>query len=256
VQLFSDSLDHVGLFARSATDLETGYEALLRAGPDGEPVPEAPPADAESLRVGCLGGWFVDNAGPDSLEALDRVADRLGAVEDRLHLERAAAAHAAASVITYAEAGELHLDRIRHLRHRFDPIVRHRLVAAALLPADWYVRAQRARRVWADELQTHFERFDVLLAPATPFAATEIGTETVEIGGETLPARPALGWLTQPLTPTGLPIGVAPVWPGDGQLPIGVQVIAPAGHEDRVLHVLHDLDESGVAASPVAGSVA
>ncbi len=208
------------------------------------------------MRIARLGGWFSDNADDSARTAVDRVADELGArgatmATEPVRLDRAGAALAAASVITYAEAGELHLDRIRTERHRFDPIVRHRLVAAALLPADWYVRAQRVRRVWADELAAQFTDHDVLLAPATPFVAPEIGTETVVIAGQHLAARPALGRLTQPLTPTGVPIGVAPVWPG-GPLPIGVQIIAPPGHEARILAVLATLDAAGVAASPVA----
>ncbi|MCP5029435.1 MAG: AtzE family amidohydrolase [Actinomycetia bacterium] len=252
VQLFSDSLDHVGLFARSADDLRGGFEALERAGPDGDPILQPSHPEPGQLRVGCLGGWFADNAGPEAREAVDLVAEHLGVTAPPAQLERAGAAHAAASVITYAEAGELHLDRIRHHRHRFDPVVRHRLVAAALLPADWYVRAQRVRGVWASEVGALFDRFDVLLAPATPFVAPAIGTETVVIAGEELPARPALGWLTQPLTPTGLPIGVAPTWPGDGRLPLGVQIIAPAGHEERILNLLAELEAAGVTRSPVA----
>lgn len=249
VQLFCDSLDHVGLFARSAADLQTGYHVLASA-PGPAPV-VGPAAGRDRLRVGRLGGWFAEHAGPDALEALDLVAGELGESAPPADLKRARAAHAAASVITYAEAGELHLDRIRHHRDRFDPVVRHRLVAGALLPADWYVRAQRVRSVWAAEVDELFADVDVLLAPATPFVAPEIGTETVTISGEVLPARPALGWLTQPLTPTGLPIGVAPVWPGDGQLPIGVQVIAPAGQERRIMTVLNRLESSGVARSHV-----
>ncbi len=256
VRLFADSLDHVGAFARTATDLAATYRALLAAGPDGDPVLDGPEDDDRPLRVARLGGWFRDNAEDTALAAVDLVADRLAAegamiAAEPARLDRAGGALAAASVITYAEAGELHLDRIRTQRHRFDPIVRHRLVAAALLPADWYIRAQRVRRVWADELAAQFTDHDVLLAPATPFVAPEIGTETVVIDGQELAARPALGRLTQPLTPTGVPIGVAPVWPG-GPLPIGVQIIAPPGHEARILAVLATLDAAGVAASPVA----
>jgi len=258
VQLFADSLDHVGAFARTATDLAAIYRALLGAGPDDDPIAEGLEEPDRPLRVARLGGWFSDNADDDALAAVDLVADRLAAdgatmADEPVQLERAGAALAAASVITYAEAGELHLDRIRTERHRFDPIVRHRLVAAALLPADWYVRAQRVRRVWADELAAQFVHHDILLAPATPFVAPEIGTETVEVGGQLLAARPALGRLTQPLTPTGVPIGVAPVWPG-GPLPIGVQIIAPPGHEARILAALASLEAAGVAASPVATS--
>ncbi|MDG2113825.1 MAG: amidase family protein, partial [Actinomycetota bacterium] len=127
VQLFSDSLDHVGAFARSAGDLGVAFGALADSPMAGTPLPPRP-------RVAVLGGWFADNADSTARAAVGEVADVLGAAA-MVELDLAEAAHAAASVITYAEAGELHLDRIRSDRHRFDPVVRHRLVAGALLPA-------------------------------------------------------------------------------------------------------------------------
>lgn len=244
MQLFSDSLDHVGAFARSVADLRTIFAALADSPLTGPGLPPTP-------RVGVLGGWFADNADSVASAAVSEVASALDS-KGTVELDLAEAAHAAASVITYAEAGELHLDRIRSERHRFDPVVRHRLVAAALLPADWYVRAQRVRAVWIRQLVAQFEHYDLLVAPATPFVAPVIGTETVVVNGRELPARPAVGWLTQPLTPTGVPIGVAPVWPEGGDLPIGVQILAPHHHEAWVLDALQRLESAGVASSPVA----
>jgi len=245
MQLFSDSLDHVGVMARTAEDLGAVFGVVADSPLTGAPLPPRP-------RVGVLGGWFVDKAGPAARAAVARVAEAMSATRD-VELPLAGAAHAAASVITYAEAGELHLDRIRNDRHRLDPVVRHRLVAGALLPADWYIRAQRVRARWVEQLTAAFEHYDLLLAPATPFVAQPIGTETVTIDGEDLPARPATGWLTQPLTPTGVPIGVAPITglDGAGPLPLGVQVVAPAHHERWVLDALARLEDAGVASSPV-----
>jgi len=249
-QLFSDSLDHVGAFTRSARDLGAWYSVADAGSSDAQPI------DVGQLRVARLGGWFEDNAGEAALDALTSVADTLGADRTPAMLPLAEAAHAAASVITYAEAGELHLDRIRNERAQFDPVVRHRLVAAALLPADWYLRAQRLRQVWVDQLDELFADYDVLLAPATPFPAPIIGTDTVEINGRDLPARPAVGWLTQPLTPTGVPIGVAPMLSAESPLPMGVQVIAKANSERIVLAVLTALEDLGVTTCVVASAQA
>ncbi len=243
VQIFSDSLDHVGPFARSVADLELAAGILVDGG-DPSPFGRSP-------RIGVLGGWFADNADEQAVRAASAVAEQLGDVVS-VELPLAEAAHAAASVITYAEAGELHIDRIRAERDRLDPVVRHRLVAGALLPADWYVRAQRLRAVWAAAIREVFDDVDLLVAPATPFAAPQIGTDTVVVDGRELPARPAVGWLTQPLTPTGVPVGVAPVWESERPLPVGVQVIAPPHRETLVLSALAQLESAGVAASPVA----
>ncbi len=250
VQLFSDSLDHIGAFTRSARDLDAWFSVAGGDAAQGDRV------DVGRLRVARLGGWFHENAGEVALDAVTSAADALGADRTPCLLPLAEAAHAAASVITYAEAGELHLDRVRDERDRLDPVVRHRLVAGALLPADWYLRAQRLRQVWADQLNDTFADYDVLLAPATPFPAPVIGTETVTINGRDLPARPAVGWLTQPLTPTGVPIGVAPIKPEGSTMPIGVQVIAKANDESTVLAVLAELEALGVTTCNVAPSPA
>jgi AtzE family amidohydrolase len=246
VQLFADSLDHLGAFTRSARDLDAWFSVADEDPGDKNPI------DIGRLRVARLGGWFEDYAGEVALDALTAVADALGADRTPAVLPLAEAAHAAASVITYAEAGELHLDRIRNERDRFDPIVRHRLVAGALLPADWYLRAQRLRKVWVEELDALFAHNDVLLAPATPFPAPIIGTESVVLNGRDLPARSAVGWLTQPLTPTGVPIGVAPIKPAGSPMPIGVQVIARANDERTILAVLAELEDRGITTCIVA----
>ena len=95
-------------------------------------------------------------------------------------------------------AGELHRERLKSDRHRLDPLIRYRLTAAALTPAQWYLQAQRVRRMLKQQIDSLFATYDLLIAPATPFPARTIGTETVELGGETIPARSAAGIMTQP----------------------------------------------------------
>jgi AtzE family amidohydrolase len=258
VQLFSTSLDHVGPFARSVADLSLVYNALQGRDPEDpkqspanpEPVALDTTPATDDLRIAVLGGHFRDHASQTARAAVAMAADALGA-QTEVVAPLAAAARAAAAIITYAEAGDLHIDWVRHHRSRLDPLIRDRLTAAALTPAAWYVRAQRVRTAWRQQLQDLFRDCDVLLAPATPDVAHAIGTETIELNGETLPARAAVGLLTQPLTLAGLPIAVAPVWPG-GPLPIGVQIIAPPWREDLVLGVAAQLEQAGVARAPVA----
>ena len=67
--------------------------------------------------------------------------------------------------------------------------------------------------------------FDVLLAASTPCAATPIGAEWFDLGGQRLPVRPNMGVLTQPFSCIGLPVCGVPVWGAHASLPIGVQVI-------------------------------
>ena len=109
------------------------------------------------------------------------------------------------------------------------------------------------RRLLTQQLDALFETYDLLLAPATPFPALVLGTETAELNGETIPARSAAGIMTQPLTPAGVPIAVAPLWPEAGQgLPVGVQLIARPWREADALAAAFMLEQAGVPKAPIA----
>lgn len=254
---FSTSLDHVGLFARSVADLAAGYDACQGRDPCDPMQANRPPESvgkpqAGPLRVAVLGGHFARYAGEAAAEAVAAAAQVLQAKET-VELTLASAGRAAGALITYAEAGELHRERLKTDRHRLDPLIRYRLTAAALTPAQWYLQAQRVRRLLKQQIDALFETFDLLLAPATPFPALTIGAETVELAGETIPARSAAGIMTQPLTPTGVPIAVAPLWPGSGQgLPVGVQLIARPWREVDGLAAAATLEQTGIARAPIA----
>lgn len=110
------------------------------------------------------------------------------------------------------------------------------------------LRVQRFRRLYQDRVNALFADWDVLLAPATPVAATPIGSEWIDINGSAYPARPSLGLLTQPVSFAGCPVVAAPLWPtGTTGLPIGVQIIAAPWREDLALRAAYALQSAGVA---------
>ncbi|MFC7663899.1 hypothetical protein ACFQWF_15930 [Methylorubrum suomiense] len=65
---------------------------------------------------------------------MDHVARALGCSR-RVEIPEAARARASAYLITAAEGAALHLDRLRTRASDFDPAVRDRLIAGAMLPA-------------------------------------------------------------------------------------------------------------------------
>ena len=256
---FVASLDHLGPFARSALDLALVYDVMQ--GFDShdpacvsrpvEPTAEALDLGIAGLRIATLGGYFVDNAGPEARAAVARVSQALDACRG-VELPEVACARAAAFIISNAEGGALHLPDLRTRAADFEPLSRDRFLAGALLPAAWVQQAQRLRRWFALRAAELFEEVDVLLAPATPCTATTLGTEWMAINGQRLPARPSMGLLTQPISCIGLPVCAVPVWGCHPSLPIGVQVIAAPWREDLVLRVAHHLQSMGIASAPVA----
>ncbi|MEO0822980.1 MAG: AtzE family amidohydrolase, partial [Pseudomonadota bacterium] len=253
---FVDSLDHVGPLARSAADLAAAYDALQGHDPDdhasvpraAEPATPALGDGIASLTIGIPDGWFEAHAAEPARAALARTAEALGTAA-RLRpvtLEGVEAGRAAAYLITNAESAALHLPRLRSRLAEFDPDTRDRFLAGALLPAAWVTEAQRVRRRWLGRVLRAFETVDLLVVPATPFTAPEIGQRRIEIGGREVLLRPNLGLLAQPFSCIGLPVVTVPVFE-PGALPIGIQLVAPPWREARALAAAAWLEGAGLA---------
>lgn len=252
---FVASLDHLGPLARSVTDLALAYDAMQ--GPDAddgacttrglEPTLPLIANPVSDLRIAIAGGYFQKNVFPEAVEAVSRVAKALGATRV-VDVPEAARARAAAYVITTTEGASLHLDRLRKRPNDFDPAVRDRLIAGAMVPAALVDRAQKFRRWYRAQLAEIFKSVDVLLAPATPCTAPKLGQVNFNLDGVELPVRANIGIHTQPISFIGLPVIAVPV-PLE-PLPIGVQIIAAPWREDIALRVAHALEKMGVAAAP------
>jgi aspartyl-tRNA(Asn)/glutamyl-tRNA(Gln) amidotransferase subunit A len=255
---FVSSLDHLGPFARSVQDLAWCYDAMQ--GPDeddpwlaerpAEPVASALDEGIGGLRIAVADGYFASGGEAGAYRAVEIAARSLGAMR-RIEIPEAARARAAAYVMTAAEGAALHLDRLRVRPFDFDPSVRDRLIAGAMIPAAWVHRAQRFRRWYRARVLALFDDVDVILAPATPCRAPLIGQATFRLNGADVPLRPNIGVYTQPISFIGLPVAAAPVRIDEG-LPLGVQIIAAPWREDRVLRVARELERNGVARAPVA----
>ncbi|MGY4499264.1 AtzE family amidohydrolase [Bradyrhizobium sp. GM24.11] len=252
---FVASLDHLGPFARSVTDLALAYDAMQ--GPDAddaacttrglEPTLPLIANPVSDLRIAIAGGYFQKNVFPEAVEAIGRVAKALGATKV-VDVPEAARARAAAYVITTTEGASLHLDRLRRRPNDFDPAVRDRLIAGAMVPAPLVDRAQKFRRWYRAQFAEIFKSFDVLIAPATPCTAPKLGQVNFNLDGVELPVRANIGIHTQPISFIGLPVVAVPV-PLE-PLPIGVQIIAAPWREDVALRVAYALEKMGVAAAP------
>jgi len=252
---FVASLDHVGPLARSAHDLALAYDAMQGGDPDDpvcadRPVEPSVPAlrrGIDGLRIAVAGGYFRQGALPEALAAVERVRKSL-AIDREVEIPQAQRARAAAYVITASEAAALHLERLKRRARDFDPAVRDRLIAGALIPAPLIHRAQKFRRWYFDRVLQLFDSVDAIIAPATPCTAPRVGQQTFVLDGVELPVRPNLGIYTQPISFIGLPVVAVPV-PLE-PLPIGVQIIAAPWREDVVLAIACALERAGIAAAP------
>src|SRR5581483_10609075 len=252
---FVSSFDHLGPLARSARDLALAYDAMQGPDPEDpvcqdrgvEPALPALRRGTKGLRIAVAGGYFKKGLFPEACAALDRVAAALHANTD-IEIPEAGRARAAAYIITAAEGANLHFERLRTRANDYDPAVRDRLIAGAMIPAAFVNQAQKFRRQYRAEVLRLFDSVDAILAPATPCTAPAIGQKTFRLDGVELPVRPNIGIYTQPISFIGLPVVAVPV-PLD-PMPIGVQIISAPWREDIALRIAYALEQAGVCAAP------
>lgn len=257
VALFSSSLDHIGTFTRSVRDIATAFD-LLQGTDNRDPVCTKRPPELcspqiergiEGLRIAIASEYFAKGADSETLEAVVQIAQALD-VNDYVTFPEAHRARAAAFVITACEGANLHLDKLRSRSSDFDPATRDRFLAGAMIPAIWYIQAQRFRKWYRDRVREIFQTVDVILAPTTPCPAPLIGQKTMILDGEEILVRPHLGLFTQPLSFIGLPVLSVPIQRSNA-LPLGVQLIAAPYNEALILRVAAVLEAKGVISAPI-----
>lgn len=252
---FVSSFDHLGPLARCTRDLALAYDAMQGHDPE-DPVSTNRPVEPalpqltrglDGLRIAIAGGYFQKQGTSEAFQALDHVAKTLS-VNSEIELPEAHRARAAAYVITTTEGAALHLDRLRERPNDFDPAVRDRLLAGAMIPSSLVMKAQKFRRWYRDQVLTLFKDVDAIIAPATPCTAPAIGQTSFVLDDVEMPVRANLGIFTQPISFIGLPVVAVPV--PLKPIPIGVQIITAPWREDIALRIAQALEEQGAVSAP------
>jgi aspartyl-tRNA(Asn)/glutamyl-tRNA(Gln) amidotransferase subunit A len=271
---FASSLDQIGPFATSVADAAllldviAGHDPMDSTSIDAPYEPLLPLVDRgiEGLRVGIV-DELVEGEGFQSevLDAVDRAArslEKAGAAVDRVSVPSARYGLSAYYVIAPAEASSnlARYDGVRYgLRVKgddvatmnartrdagFGPEVKRRIMLGTYaLSAGYYDafygQAQRVRTLIIRDFARAYETFDVLLSPASPTVAFELGARS---------ADPLAMYLSDVCTiPTNLAGHAAmsvPFGAGEAGLPIGVQVLAPALGEPLMFRTARVLEES------------
>ena len=235
---FADSFDDIGPFTGSLADMVLVWEILSGRSAAQEDRP---------LRVARLGGRFAENVDPDQCATMQAIAPDAPVVA----LPDIARARSAAFLITACEGGRLHRDALARDAMMFDPQVRDRLIAGALLPDDIYDKAQAFRRSFRAAALDLIAPYDVLIAPATPCAAPPVDDPRILIDGAMSPARADLGIHSQPISFTGFPSLAVPLY-RPGRLPLGLQLIGRPGAEPRLFQFAARLEQKGITGVSLA----
>jgi len=267
---FGSSLDQIGPFAHTVDDAALTLEAISGHDPSDSTSIERPPLDLRSkmpmgvagLRVGRITD-LPSGASPDVQARLDEAFDALAAAgAEIVDVEVPAFGYGLTAyyLIAPAEASSnlARFDGVRfgsrttapdtnqmYMATRTDgfgaEVKRRIMLGTYALSAGYqeayYGRAQKVRRLIANDFAAAYAKADVLLTPASPTVAFEIGDKASD---------PLAMYLcdtyTIPSNLSGDPGMSVPFGTGDGGLPVGVQVLAPALQDHAMFRAAAELE--------------
>lgn len=283
---YASSLDQAGPLARSVRDAALALAAMSGPDPrDATTLPSAPPdllallgRGVAGTRVGLLAEAEAPEGGLDpdvgaALESTARRLESLGASLVRASVPRVAHAVAAYYVVATAEASAnlSRFDGVRYGARRgaddlaglyrgtrsagFGAEVKRRvLLGTFALSAGyreaWYERAQRVRALLARDFEEAFRSCDAILCPTAPGVAFRLGEERPD------PVSVYLSDVfTVPASLAGLPALSVPAGLSRDRLPIGMQLVGPAGSEPLLIALAAALEEAAGPGEPPPGAV-
>jgi len=274
---FASSLDCGGVLARSAADCAevlravAGHDARDATSMDvaADDYVAALSTSLQGIRIGIAREYFGAGVDPGVAAAVREALatlERHGAVLVDISLAHADLAIPAYYVIAPAEASSnlSRYDGVRYGHRCADPAsledlyarsraegfgaeVRRRiLVGTYALSAGYfdayYLRAQRVRRLIANDFNAAFAGVDLIAGPTAPTVAFRLGEKSddplamyaadVNTVAVNLAGLPAIS----------VPAGFAPTDAG-GELPVGLQLIAPAFAEGALLAAAHQFQQ-------------
>jgi aspartyl-tRNA(Asn)/glutamyl-tRNA(Gln) amidotransferase subunit A len=267
---FASSLDQAGPMARSAEDCALLLSAMCGPDPDRDSTSLDVAADdfslklndsIEGLRIGIPAEFFGEGLSPDVRARVDEALkqyEALGAKLIPITLPRTELSIPVYYIIAPAEASS-NLSRFDGVKfgHRakdygdladmykktraegFGDEVKRRIMIGTYVLSHgyydaYYLQAQKIRRMIADDFQNAFKECDVIAGPVAPTVAWKIGEKSDD---------PVANYLADIFTLSGslagLPGMSIPVGFGEGQMPVGMQLLGNYCQEARLLNAAH-----------------
>jgi aspartyl-tRNA(Asn)/glutamyl-tRNA(Gln) amidotransferase subunit A len=198
--------------------------------------------DIEGRNIALGVGEYMETSDPEILEAL-RAAAKIfaGQLRCRVHevdvswLREAALAN---KTMTQSDGAAVHRDRLKEHPDWFGEDIRRRLQEGAQTTSTEYILARRTQTEIRKRCEQFFEAYDLLILPTTPIAAPTIeGHDAVEQAGR-------LTRFTAPFNLAGLPALSLPCGFTKDGLPIGLQIVARAWADARVLNAGYAFEQA------------
>jgi Asp-tRNA(Asn)/Glu-tRNA(Gln) amidotransferase A subunit family amidase len=221
IKFAAETLDTIGLLARSVDDADLVTSALVNRTPSlGKTLESAP-------RLGLCRTPLWDTAEPETKHAVEDAATRLAAAgasvrEITLSEEFSRLYHASRETINnYERARSMASDWAAHSA-RISKVLGDRIELGMKTPHADYVEALRLAEQCRALIETHFDGVDAMLAPCTKGEAIE---------GLSYTGDPAFQQFWTVLYGPSMSL---PTHRGPKGLPVGIQLVAPRYHDEHL----------------------
>ena len=202
--------------------------------------------EIKGLRIGIHRDYFFEVGDPEVMDAVEvatTVLEGLGAVLTDVSVPMMPECAFGLTILA-SEGAEVHLENLRNNAGLMDPYVRTRLLSGLMITAPDYIRAQRARTLFNNQVAEIFEQVDLILTPTTPIPAVGIG-HAMDLFGETGESGyNLLSRNTRPFNLTGSPAISVPCGFTRMGLPIGLQLTGRLFDEATVFRAAHAYEQA------------
>ena len=270
---FASSLDQAGIFARSAKDAAILLDAMCGYDPKDSTSLDVAPLNcmaeledtSQKLTIGVPEEYFSTGLDPEVGDIIHRALSEFessGARLISLKMPNSSAAVPCYYVIAPAEASS-NLSRFDGVRYGFRSTstsnlsemyrssrsegfgaeVQRRIMIGTYVLSHgyydaYYLKAQKVRRLIAQDYHNAFEQCDLIMGPTTPATAFKIGAKTDD------PIQMYLNDIyTAAVNLAGLPAISIPAGFDSAGLPVGLHIVAPYLQEAKLLQTAHKFQQ-------------
>ncbi|HXZ27660.1 MAG TPA: amidase [Terriglobales bacterium] len=243
------SYDHVGPMTRTVADAAAVLAAIAGYDPEdvgSQPVPVADYGAAlkgrtSSLRLGVAREFFFAGLDPEVSSAIEKALQLLAGLVKEMR-EVTVPVDADRTVMT-AEAWAYHARLVAEHAEQYDPETLRRIRTGAEVSAAAYLEKRHELEHLRREAGRIFSGVDLVVTPTTPVPAPSFA-ELEENPQELRPREMRMLRNTRPFNVLGLPALSLPCGFTAAGLPVGLQIIGPAGGEAAVLGLAHAYERS------------
>ena len=271
---YGSSLDQIGPIAKDVTDCATILETIASYDPkDSTSIARetyeftsALKSDVKGMRIGIPRSYFGDGLDAEVRESIlnaVKVLEEKGAIVEEFDLNLVKYAIPAYYVIASAEASSnlarfdgvkygyrteeyegLHNMYKKTRSEGFGPEVKRRIMLGSFVLSSgyydaYYLKALRTKALIKQEFDRAFEKYDVIIAPAAPTTAPEIGKSLSD------PIKMYLGDIyTISVNLAGLPGITIPVGKDTKGLPVGMQIIGNCFEENKIIRAAYTFEQT------------